>query len=48
MMLQYGRASYVLQTSVPAVYNNDWYIGCTSAPNGEQCDITVKFMERKV
>jgi hypothetical protein len=26
---------------------NDWYIGCIIAHNDEECDILVKFMERK-
>jgi hypothetical protein len=30
-----------------AVYDNDWYIRCIIAHNDEECDILVKFMERK-
>jgi hypothetical protein len=32
--------------NVSAVYDNDWYIECITAQNNE-CDILVKFMERK-
>jgi hypothetical protein len=32
---------------VAAVYNNDWYIGCITAHNDEECDILEKFMESK-
>jgi hypothetical protein len=31
---------------VAAAYNNDWYIGCITA-HTDECDILVKFMERK-
>jgi hypothetical protein len=31
---------------VVAVCDSDWYIGCISAHNDEECD-SVKFMERK-
>jgi hypothetical protein len=32
---------------VVAVYNTDFYVGCIIAHNDEECDILVKFMERK-
>jgi hypothetical protein len=32
---------------VATVYDNDWYIECIIALNDEECDILLKFMERK-
>jgi hypothetical protein len=32
---------------VADVYDSGWYIGCIIAHNDEECDILVKFMERK-
>lgn len=43
-----GKASQIcLRKYVAAVYKTDQYIRCIIAHNGEECDIIVKFMERK-
>jgi hypothetical protein len=48
-----GLTDVAVQTSLlcpgkyVAVYDNDWHIGCIIAHNNEECDILVKFMERK-
>jgi hypothetical protein len=49
-----GLTDVAVQTSQPcsgkyvaAVYDNDWYSGCIIAHNDEECDIFVKFMERR-
>jgi hypothetical protein len=31
-----------------AVYDNDWYAGCITEHNGEDCNILVKFMEKRI
>jgi hypothetical protein len=32
---------------ITAVCDSGWYIGCVTAHNDEECDVLVKFMERK-
>jgi hypothetical protein len=48
LLLQHRQAGYVLESYVAAAaYNNDWYIGCIITHDDEECDILIKFMERK-
>jgi hypothetical protein len=46
-MLQYITRQLCPGKLVAAAYDNDWYIGCIIAHNDEECDILVKFVERK-